>query len=216
MGGLVSGIWGLMNGDPAGAQESQLGQLGGYETNIGETGTTAAMNYDLGILSGDPTKESMTLAPEIRTQQESEQQAKNQLGNFGNRGGGTAAATENMDLAGRGNIISLLGQEQSGAASNAGSLGTSNLGMATTDINDVANLKSKQYDREKANVGGIASGAGEIASAFSGGFGGGGDIPTLADQPTSGPAAASVAAPDPSSIGASYQMPDFSSYDYGG
>jgi hypothetical protein len=160
----------LVNGDPAQAQENQLNQIGGFETGIGEQGTTAAMNYDLGILSGDPTKTAQTLAPEIRTQQEGEQQAKNQLAEFGNRSGGTAAKAASLDSAGRGNIISLLGGLQSSAATNAGSLGTQDLGMASGNINDVARLRTAEQAREQADVGGIAKGAGEIASSlFAGG-----------------------------------------------
>jgi hypothetical protein len=153
-----------MSGDPAAAQEGQLSDLSGFETGIGKEGTTAAMNYDLGILSGDPTKQAQTLAPEISAQQQQIQQAAKTGAEFGTRSGGTTASTASAEGAGRGNIINLLGSEQSGAASGAGSLGTSNLGAASGNINDVAGLKTAEAAREQADVGGIAAGVGGIVA----------------------------------------------------
>jgi hypothetical protein len=121
------------------------------------------MNYDLGILSGDPTKQAQTLAPEISAQQQQIHQAAKTGAEFGTRSGGTTASTASAEATGRGNIINLLGGEQAGAAASAGNLGGSNLGMASGNINDVAGLKTAQQQREQADVGGIVSGAAGIA-----------------------------------------------------
>lgn len=168
MGGLVSGLFDLFSGDPAKAQENQLQQLGDYESGIGKAGTTAAMNYYLGILSGDPTKTAETLSPEISTSQQHGQQAKNALAEFSPRSGGTAAAASNIDASGRGNIINLLGGLQQGAASNAGSLGTSNLNMSSGNINDVAGYKTARQKQAAGDWGQIGTGVGQIASLMKG------------------------------------------------
>ena len=49
---------------PSAQQEdqNQMGALAGSSTNVGERGTTGALNYDMGILSGDPTKVAQTMS----------------------------------------------------------------------------------------------------------------------------------------------------------
>ena len=164
MGSIASGIFGLVSGDPAKAQEGQLSSLGGYETGVGEGLTTAGAGFEEGILSGDPSKMATALAPEISGGQQRVQQAAKTNAEFGNRGGGTNASTQNAEAAERGNIINLEGGLQSGAAGTALSTGGGLLGKASSDINDVAGLKTAQQQREQADVGGIIQGAGQIVA----------------------------------------------------
>ena len=76
MGSIASGIYNLFAGDPAKKEEGQLGDLGNFESGVGQQGTNASLGYDLGILSGDPAKIAQTLAPEISTQNQQTQQGK--------------------------------------------------------------------------------------------------------------------------------------------
>jgi hypothetical protein len=174
MGGIASGIFNLVAGDPAKKEEGQLGDLGNFETGVGQKGTNASLGYDLGILSGDPSKIAQTLAPEISAQNQQVEQGKLTTAEFGNRSGGNNAAAQHMDDQARGNIINLIGGLQQGAAQHAGNLGTYDLSMASPNYQAVAGLKTAGQNRKAGAIGGIAQGAADIAlGAMGGGFGGG-------------------------------------------
>jgi hypothetical protein len=121
-----------------------MGSLAGYSTGVGETGTTAGLNYDLGILSGDPTKVAQTLAPETQQLQQQAQQNKNTVAQFGNRGGGMNAVTAGLDDATRSKLLGLAGSLRQGAAQNATQVGGQNLNMASADTMNQANLSQTQ------------------------------------------------------------------------
>jgi len=164
MSGFIGSLIDLAEGDPAQTQENQLSALGGYETGIGETGTTAALNYDLGLLSGDPTKMAQTLAPEISAGQQQAGQQQKTLAEFAPRSGGTAAQSNAAQTGERANIINLEGGLQQGAAGQAGGLGASDLGMATNNINDVATMKTARRASTVSDWNEIAKAAAEIAT----------------------------------------------------
>jgi hypothetical protein len=164
MSGFIGSLIDLAEGDPAQTQENQLSALGGYETGIGETGTTAALNYDLGLLSGDPTKMAQTLAPEISAGQQQAGQQQKTLAEFAPRSGGTAAQSNAAQTGERANIINLEGGLQQGAAGQAGGLGASDLGMATNNINDVATMKTARRASTISDWNEIAKAAAEIAT----------------------------------------------------
>lgn len=167
MGGdLASGIFGLLAGDPTTKQEHELNNLGAFDTGAGENLTNAAEQFDLGILSGDPSKIASTLAPEISTGQNQVQQQAKSNAEFGTRSGGTAASTENAEAANRGNIINLEGGLQSGTAANAGSLGSNLLSQATTNTTDSATLANDWAKTQQADVGQTAKGAAAVAGGF--------------------------------------------------
>ena len=123
---------------------TQMGDLAGYSSGIGKEGTTADMNYNLGILSGDPSKVAETEAPEIKQAQDQAQQNKNTVAQFGNRGGGMNAVMAGLDDATRAKLLALTGGLRQGAAANAGALGTTNLNMASADTMNQANLSQTQ------------------------------------------------------------------------
>jgi hypothetical protein len=101
----------------------EFGQIGGFATGMGEKNLTQASNFYSSLLSGDPSKQAQTLAPEISAQQQQGQQAKNAAAQFGSRSGGTAASMQSIDAQGRGSInnmiASLLGSS-AGALSSQG------------------------------------------------------------------------------------------------
>ena len=165
MGSIASGIYNLVAGDPAKAEEGKLSDLGNFESGVGQKGTNASLGYDLGILSGDPSKIAQTLAPEISTQNQQTEQAKATTAQFGNRSGGNNASGQAMDDKARGNIINLIGGLQQGAAQNAGNLGTYDLSMASPNYQAVAGLKTAAQNRTAGAIGGIASG---VASMLTG------------------------------------------------
>ena len=166
MGGLVGGIYDLAAGNPAQKEQDQFGALGNYETGTGEGLTTAGAGYDLGILSGDPTKIATALAPEISTGQSQVEQQRLQDANFGTRSGGTTASTEAAEAANRGNIITLEGGLQSGAASSALGAGSGLLSGASSNIGNEAQLAEERRQQVTGDIGGIAQGAASIATGL--------------------------------------------------
>lgn len=143
---------------------NQIGDLAGYSSGIGKEGTTADMNYNLGILSGDPSKVAETLSPEIKQAQDQAQQNKNTVAQFGNRGGGMNAVMAGLDDATRAKLISLAGGLRQGAAANAGALGTTNLGLAANDTMDQSKLAQQQLQNIMESIfgKGTSSGLGSL------------------------------------------------------
>ena len=163
---LPGSIYDLFAGNPAQQEQDQFGARGNYETGTGEGLTTAGAGYDLGILSGDPTKIATALAPEISTGQSQVEQQRLQDANFGTRSGGTTASTEAAGAANRGNIINLEGGLQSGAASSALGAGSGLLSGASSNIGSEAQLAEERRKQVTGDIGDIASGAASIATGL--------------------------------------------------
>lgn len=176
MASLASGIFDLFEGDPTKKEESQFGSLADYGINTGEGATNAANQFYGDILSGDPSKIAETLAPEIRAGQQQVQQQAQQGAEFGNRGGGTNAATQAAQSGERGNIISLIGGLQQGAAAGEAGIGSNLLNLGSNSLGNEANLATQNQQRMASDVGGIAQGAASIAAPFLGGAGGAGGV----------------------------------------
>ncbi len=127
MGGFSS----IFTGNSPGLTQATntLGSLAGYNSSSGEKNANAASNYNLGILSGDPTQVAMTLSPEIKAAQDQAQQNKNTVSQFGNRGGGMNSVMAGLDDATRAKLISLMGSLRQGAAGQLGSMGLAQTGQ---------------------------------------------------------------------------------------
>lgn len=166
MGGLVGSIFDLASGNPTEGEEQQFGSLGKNQIGTGESLVTPAAKYYENILSGDPSLIAQSLAPEISTGQSQVEQQRLGNANFGNRGGGTNASTQNAENSERGNIISLVGGLQQGAAGAAGSLGTQQESMGSSNVGAEARLAEANRKRQVGDVNGIAQGAAEIAAPF--------------------------------------------------
>lgn len=143
MGDFLKGIFG---GSSPGltTATNNLGSIAGYTGNAGQTGTNAALGYDTGLLSGDPSKIAAVEAPEIKEAQGQAQQNKNTVSQFGNRGGGMNSVMAGLDDATRAKLISLTGQLRQGAAQNAGQIGTANTGLATQSNMGAGQLAQQQ------------------------------------------------------------------------
>ena len=151
MGGLFGSIFDLVEGNPEQNEQNQIGALGTEQTGTGEGLVTSAAGYDQSLLSGDPSKIAQTLTPEISTGQGIVQQQELKGANFGNRSGGTNASTQSLQGQERGNIINLAGGLQSGAASAASSLGSSQessgAGNIGTEAREPAARDARQPER---------------------------------------------------------------------
>ena len=140
MGGLISGIAGLIEGNPTAQEQAQLGQVGGSELGQGQGYTTQAGNYYSNLLSGNPSQIAQSLAPQISAQQGQLQNQMNQNAQFGNRAGGTNASNQAAAGQARGNIINAIGGAQSGAAGALGSMGGNLLSQGAGNIGAEARL----------------------------------------------------------------------------
>jgi hypothetical protein len=186
MGGLISGIAGLIEGNPTAQEQAQLGQIGGYELGQGQGYTNQAGNYYSNLLSGDTSAIAQTLAPQISAQQGQLQNQMNQNAQFGNRAGGTNASNQAAAGQARGNIINAIGGAQQGAAGALGSMGSNLLSQGAGNIGQEANMAYKSNQDTLSQMGGIGQAAAEIAMGAAGGFGGGGGgMPPMIDAGTS-------------------------------
>lgn len=104
-----------------------FGAIGSFATNLGESNLSKASDFYSSILSGNQSKISQTLAPEVNAMQQQGQQQKEQLGQFGTRSGGTASAAAGIGASTRGNISNMVASLLGTSASNLGSLGSSAL-----------------------------------------------------------------------------------------
>ena len=192
MGGLVGGIFDLAAGDPTQGEQKKFGSMGDYQTGVGEGLTTAGAGFNEDILSGDPTKISQALAPEISAQQGEIEQQNLKNANFGTRSGGTAASAENAAAAGRGNIINLVGGLQKSTAESSLTHGGNLMSEASSNIGNEAQLAEQRRQQQVGDVNGIASSAAEIAMGIPGG--------APAAAPAAGQDLLSMASPEDSAL----------------
>ena len=75
-------------------QYGETGALANFATGEGEKDILASDNFWQAILSGDPSKISQVLGPQISGINKRAQQQKKTAGEFGNRGGGTNAGMQ--------------------------------------------------------------------------------------------------------------------------
>lgn len=156
--GFLKGLFGGSN-PTLNKNIEKFGSEGDFAQGIGQGDVTAASKWYRNILSGDPTKEAEAIAPEAAAAQQQSQQAKKTGAEFGNRGGGTAASTAALDSETRGQLIKLLGGLESGAASGAASLGTSEQGIALSaqDMQDKA-AQQKMENEQNSILGNLIGG----------------------------------------------------------
>jgi NADH dehydrogenase/NADH:ubiquinone oxidoreductase subunit G len=166
MGGLVGGLFDLFSGNPTAPEQGALQDVGNYGLNTGEGAINTGLGFEGDILSGDPSKIATALAPEIKAGQQQVQQQAEQGAMFGNRGGGTNAATQAAQSGERGNIINLIGGLQQGAAGAEIGAGENLLSQGTGAETTAADLALKNRQRQTSDVSGIAQGVADIAMPF--------------------------------------------------
>lgn len=164
MGGLVAGIIDLFHGDPDKTQENQLENLSQYETGEGESLIGPAAKFEQDILSGDPTKLATALAPEISADQQQVQQAAKTNADFGERSGGTTAATAAAQAGERANIFDLAGGLQGSTAGTSLMAGEGLLGQVPSELDSVAQMKTARRGETQTDIENINKGMSEIAS----------------------------------------------------
>ena len=125
-------FWGSLFGGSSPQLNTLIGQYGQAGSSLlgqGQSDTNQAGNFFSSILSGDSSKISRALAPEISAAKTSNAQDQKTNTEFGTRSGGTtasnAAATDKLHSY----ITNLIGSLTGSSASNLASLGTSLTGQ---------------------------------------------------------------------------------------
>ena len=170
---------------PSGQEKSQFNQLNqssGFATGLGEGDLTASSDFMRGLLSGDPTKVSQALAPQIKAIQDRSQQQKNTTAQFAPRSGGTAATTANIDTAAKGDLTTLTGELTGGAATSLASTGAGLLSAGMTGneagFSEAKTMQDQQAAKWGDIISSIASTVGTVAG-IPGVLPGGGSTPFL-------------------------------------
>src|ERR1035438_3430306 len=113
---------------PSGAQSADAGMLGNvanFGPSQGEGDIMQSQNFWSSILSGDMSKISTVLGPQMSAINKQAQQEKKTTAEFGNRGGGTNAVMANIDTSATSQIHDMIGKMTGSAATNLGSMGSS-------------------------------------------------------------------------------------------
>ena len=161
--GIDMGVSGEQQG-----QYNNLTAASNFATGMGESDLTASSDFMRSILSGDPTKISTALSPQISAVQKRTQQQKNETAQFAPRSGGTAATTAALDTAGRGAVTELTGSLTGKAASDLGTMGDSLLkaGMAG---NEAGFSEAETLHKEKmAKFNDIVNSIAQVVSGIAG------------------------------------------------
>jgi hypothetical protein len=122
----------------------QYGQIGGQQTGEGQSNENTASNFWNSIVSGDSSKISQALAPEISAAKTSNQQTQKTNAIFGTRSGGTAASNAASSDALHANLVNLTGSLTNSSASNLASLGTNQVSTGLGALGQQQNAVAQQ------------------------------------------------------------------------
>ena len=148
---------------------NESGQIGGFATGLGQQNLTQSSKFYSDILSGDPTKQAQALAPEISGIQGRTQQQLKGLAEFGNRSGGTNAASQMAAGQARGDINNMIAGLLGTSASNLGSLGSGLLSTGLSAYGQQADLSEIQMQNWSNSLfGGALTGAAGIGLGAAG------------------------------------------------
>lgn len=139
---------------------------GNPQVKEGQGNLTSAADYFKALMSGDQAKMSQVLAPQISVIKGQNQQRINTLSQFGNRSGGTNAATQSLQEDATRSIQQLFDMLGPEAAKEVGAIGSAQEGAGT----NLLNLSRGAASDLSANAGGTRSEdrASEAALAQSG------------------------------------------------
>jgi hypothetical protein len=157
-----------------------LNNLAGFDSSHGQGDISLGEDWMRGILSGDPSKISKILGPQIAGIKNRSQQSLQTASQFGDRSGGTNAGLQmtgdNIDSQINGMIDSLT----QGAVGGITSLGANLVGQGAQNYGQVFNEANTMQQQEQARwndifnsisgVVGAAAGMPGISTAFGGGL----------------------------------------------
>jgi hypothetical protein len=162
------GFFGIGMG-PSSQEKTQYGDVAGaanFGTSQGEGDILQAQNFWSSILSGDMSKISSVLGPQISAINKQGQQQKKTMFEFGNRGGGTNSAAQSIDDNSLSSIRSMIASLTGGAADKIGSLGTSLFNTGTSADATAFGEANVLHNQNEAKWNDIFKSSAEVAGAF--------------------------------------------------
>ena len=142
------GFWGALFGgknDVLNQDINQTGQIAGYATGQGEKNLSSASDFWNSIVSGDSSKISQALAPEISSAKSQAAQDIKKSTMFSPRSGGTAASNAATADKTHGYITNLIGSLTGNAVSGLASTGTNELSTGLSATGQQAELSQERY-----------------------------------------------------------------------
>jgi len=131
---------------------NKFGQIGDFATGMGEKNLTTSSNFWNSILSGDSSKQSQALAPQIGAAKQSAQQQNKTTAEMGTRSGGNAASNAGRSDKTRSDITGMIGQLTGNAASNLGSSGSSLLSQGASAYGQQVNASQQQMSNWQNSI----------------------------------------------------------------
>jgi hypothetical protein len=154
-------------------QYGLLSGIAGFGSSQGKSDVMKAQDFWSSILSGDMSKISQVLAPEISSINKQTQQRKLTTSQFNNRGGGTNAYNQSLDDNALSSIRGMISNLTGSAASNIGNLGTSLLSTGLSGGEAAFGAADTMHQQNAAKWNDIFKSIGEVAGAAAGFFPGG-------------------------------------------
>jgi hypothetical protein len=130
----------------------KTGQVADFATSLGEGNATAGSDFMRAITSGDASKISQTLAPEISAAKTSNQQSQKTNAEMGTRSGGTAAKNAASSDKLHSDITNLTGSLTGKAADTLLSSGSTFLGQGEAANMDNAKLGQQRYENWMSSI----------------------------------------------------------------
>ena len=113
----------------------QYGQIGSQQTGTGQKYENQAGDFFSSLVSGDASKISQTLAPQISAEKTANQQSQKTAAEMGTRSGGTAASTAASSDKLHSDITNMIGSLTGGAANSLASLGENQVSTGLGALN---------------------------------------------------------------------------------
>lgn len=137
-------------------------------SRYGLTDVAQAQKFWSDILSGDPSKISQVLGPEISAINKQGQQQKKTTAEFGNRGGGTNASMQMIDDNTKAAVRGMVSNLVSGSASSLASTGQGLLSTGVGAATEAFSAGETIHDQTLAKWNYIFSSIQKIAAGFAG------------------------------------------------
>lgn len=167
---------------PTAQEEGQYGALDQstkFATDLGEKNSLASSDFMRSVLSGDSTKISQTLAPQIGAAKTSAQQQNKTNTQFGTRSGGTAASSNAANDKVHSDITDLIGSFTGSSVSGLASSGDSLLAKGMTGQQALFGEAEKLHAEKKAKTDGLINDIGKTAAIAAAPFTGGASLLAL-------------------------------------
>jgi len=166
------GFFGIGMG-PSRQEQDQYGLLSGagkFGIGTGESDVLKASNFWSAILSGDMSKISGVLGPELSAINKQGQERKKTMSEFGSRSGGVNATAGAIDTNVLSSIRGMISGLTGGAASSLGSMGTSLFGQGIGATGEAFGEAKTMHDQDQQKWADIFQSIASIAGTVGGFF----------------------------------------------